>query len=123
MVKPAAQTDGEVTAMQGRREQLIEELRKSEQARDLLRELERRLKGEDRPDLERHLTQLDGLAEGLPEPHSVRLLIESAVGSARARGARKAGSDVSRSRSVIEGRISTLGGTISRLDALSSMDT
>ena len=109
--------------MQERREQLAEELRKSERARDLLRELERRLKEEDRPDLERHLTQLDRLAQSLPEPHSVRLLIESAVGSARAHRARKAGSDVSRSRSVIEGRISTLGGTISRLDALSSMDT
>ena len=112
-----AQTDGEVTAVQERREQLVEELHKSEQARDLLRELERRLKGEDRPDLERHLTQLAGLAEDLPEPHSVRLLIESAVGSVRARDARKAGSDVSRSRSVIEGRISTLRGTLGGLDA------
>ena len=49
---PVAQTDGEVTAVQERREQLVEELHKSEQARDLLRELERRLTGEDRPELE-----------------------------------------------------------------------
>jgi uncharacterized protein HemY len=111
--------------MQGqeRREQLVEELRKSEQARDLLKELERRLKEEDRPDLEHQLTQLDELAQSLPEPHSVRLLVESAVGSARAHRAPKAGSNVSRSRSVIEGRISTLGGIITRLDALSTMDT
>ncbi len=108
--------------MQGRREQLVEELRKAERARDLLRELERRLKEEDRPDLEQHLTRLEQLEQSLPESHNVRLLVESAVGSARARGARKAGSDVSRSRSVIEGRISTLRGTISRVDALSRLD-
>lgn len=69
-------------------------------------------------DLENHLARLDRLAGSLPEGHNVRLLIESAVGSARARDARKAGSDVSRSRSAVEGRISTLlQGTIGGLDA------
>ena len=101
--------------MQERREQMVEELRTSERARDLLKELERRIKGRDRPDLEHHLTQLDQLAESLPEPHTVRLLVESAVGSARADRSAKAGSDVSRSRSAIEGRISTLQGTIESL--------
>lgn len=72
---------------------------------------------ENRPDLENHLARLDRLAGSLPEGHNVRLLIESAVGSARARDARKAGSDVSRSRSAVEGRISTLQGTIGSLDA------
>ena len=99
--------------MQEQREQMIEELRKQEQARDLLTELERRLKGEDRPQLEDHLTQLERLAESLPEAHMARLLIESAVGSVRAREARKSGSDVSRARSAIEGRIMTLRGSLS----------
>ena len=99
---------------QEQREQMIEELRKHEQARDLLRELEGRLKGADRPEVEDHLTRLERLAESLPEGHMARLLIESAVGSVRARDARKAGSDVSRSRSGMEGRISTLRGSLSR---------
>ncbi len=96
------------------REQMVEELRKQEQARDLLREVERRLgpKGPDRPELEDQLTQLERLAESLPEAHMARLLIESAVGSARAHRASKAGSDVSRARSAIEGRISTLRGSL-----------
>ena len=98
--------------MQEGREQRIEELRKQEQARELLRDLERRLKEEDRPELDEHLTQLEQLAESFPEAHMARLLIESAVGSVRARDARKSGSDVSRSRSVIEGRISTLRGSL-----------
>jgi len=102
--------------MQERREQMVEELRKEERARDLLREIERRLRGGDRPDLEEHLTQLDRLAESWPEWHMPRLLIESAVGAARTRDASKSGSDVSRSRSVMEGRISTLRGSLSRLD-------
>lgn len=100
--------------MQERREQMVEELRKQERARDLLKELERRLKGEDRPDLEHHLTQLDQLAESFPEAHMTRLLIESAVGSARTVRGSKAGSDVSRSRSAIEGELSTLRGTLDR---------
>jgi fructose-1,6-bisphosphatase/inositol monophosphatase family enzyme len=118
-----AQTDGEVVVTQGRREQLVQELRTAERARDLLTELERRLKEENRPELEQQLTQLDRLAESLPEGHNVRLLVESAAGSARTRGARRAGSAASRSRSVVEGRISTLRGTISRQDALSRLDT
>jgi hypothetical protein len=100
--------------MQERREQMVEELRKQEQARDLLREVEGRLKGEDSPEVEDHLTRLERLAGSFPEGHMARLLIESAVGSARARDARKAGSDVSRSRSAIEGEISTLHGALSR---------
>jgi hypothetical protein len=100
--------------MQERREQMVEELRKLEQARDLLRDLEGRLKGEDRPEVEDHLTRLERLAGSFPEGHMARLLIESAAGSVRARDARKAGSEVSRSRSAIEGRISTLRGYLSR---------
>ena len=100
--------------MQDRHEQMVEELRKQERARDLLRELERRLKGEERPDLEQHLTQLDKLAESFPEAHMARLLIESAVASARTARSAKAGSDVSRSRSAIEGEISTLRGSLDR---------
>ena len=100
--------------MQEGSEQMLEELRRQERARDLLAELERRLKDKDRPEasLEDHLAQLERLAESFPEGHMARLLIESAVGSVRARDARKAGSDVSRSRSAIEGRISTLRGSL-----------
>ncbi len=98
--------------MQEGREQMIEELRKQERARDLLQELERRLKREESPDFEDHLTQLERLAGSFPEGHMARLLIESAVGSVRARDASKSGSDVSRSRSAIEGRISTLRGSL-----------
>lgn len=102
--------------MQERHEQMTEELRKQERARDLLREVERRLdpKRDDSSGLEDHLTELERLAGSFPEPHMARLLIESAVGSARAREASKSGSDVSRSRSAIEGRISTLRGVLSR---------
>ena len=97
--------------MEERRGQLVERLRKAEQARDLLRELERLLK-EDSPELERTLKQLDRLAQPLPEADRIRWFIESAVGSARADRAGKAGTDVSRSRSAIEGELSTLRGTI-----------
>ena len=100
--------------MQDRREQMVEELRKQERARDLLKDLERRLKGEDRPDLDSQLIQLDQLAETFPEPHMTRLLIESAVHNARTARGSKAGSDVSRSRSAIEGEISTLRGSLER---------
>jgi len=99
--------------MQERREQMIEELRKQEQARDLLQELEGRLRGEE-TELEDHLSRLERLSESWPEGHMARLLIESAVGSVRARDPRKAGSDVSRSRSAMEGRISTLRGSLER---------
>ena len=80
--------------------------------------MERRLnpKGEDLQGLEEHLEQLERWAGSWPEGHMPRLLIESAVGSARARDPIRAGSNVSRSRSAIEGEISTLRGEISRLD-------
>jgi hypothetical protein len=108
--------------VQGRREQLVEEIRTAERARDLLAGLERRLKGKDRADLEEYLGRLERLAGSLPEGHTVRLLVESAAGSARARGAGYAGSAASRSRSKTEGRISTLWGILSREDALANMD-
>jgi hypothetical protein len=62
----------------------------------------------------RERTNLERLAGSFPEGHMARLLIESAVGSARMRDARKAGSEVSRSRSAIEGSISTPRGSLSR---------
>ena len=91
--------------MQERREQLLQELRKAEQARDLLSELERLLKEENHPELGRCLTQLKQLAQSLPEGYSVRLLIESAmrpemVGS------------VGRARSALEGEVRTLQGAL-----------
>ena len=52
----------------------------------------------------------------------MRLLAESAVGSARVRGAGYAGSAASRSRSKTEGRISTLRGMLARQDAFASME-
>jgi hypothetical protein len=100
--------------VQERNEQLAERLRNAEQARDLLEDLERRLKDENGPDLERPLTQLDRLAQSLPEADRIRWFVESAAGSARARDARKAGTEVSRSRSAIEGEISTLRGALDR---------
>ena len=89
--------------MEQRRELLVEEIRIAERARGLLAGLERRLKETDRSDLEEHLGQLERLAGSLPEAHSVRLLAESAVGSARVRGAGYAGSAASRSRSKTRG--------------------
>lgn len=100
--------------MQERDEQLAERLRNAEQARDLLVNLERCLKDEDGPELERSLAQLDRLAQSLPEADRVRWFVESAAGPARARDARKAGTEVSRSRSAVEGEISTLRGTLER---------
>ena len=110
------------TVHEEQREQLVEEIRTAERARDLLARLERRLKERDRSDLEEHLGRLDQLAGSLPEAHTVRLLVESAVRSARARGAGYAGSAASRSRSKTEGRISTLRGMLERQDAFASMD-
>src|SRR5918995_6318180 len=101
--------------MEQRRELLVEVTRIAERARELLAGLERRLKERDRSDLEEHLGQLERLAGSLPEAHSVRLLAEDAVGSARVRGAGYAGSAASRSRSKTEGRISTLRGMPARL--------
>ena len=115
-------TDREAGAVHERREQLVEEIRSAEQARDLLAGLERRLKERDRSDLEEHLGHLERLAGSLPEAHPVRLLVESAVGSARARGAGYAGSAASRARSKTEGRLSTLRGSLSRREALAGMD-
>ena len=100
--------------MQERREQLAERLRNAEQARDLLTELERRLKEEDGPELESILSQLDQLAQPLPEADRIRWYIESAAGSARVGRPGKAGTEVSRSRSAVEGEISTLRGTLDR---------
>ncbi|HEV2742598.1 MAG TPA: hypothetical protein VGV91_05540 [Rubrobacter sp.] len=102
--------------MQERREQMAERLRTAEQARDLLDELERRLKHEDGPELERLLSRLDQVARPLPESDRIRWFIESAAGSARAVRSGRSGTEVSRSRSAIEGEISTLRGTLERGD-------
>ena len=102
------------------REQMVEVLRKAEQARDLLSELERHL-AEGNTEPERYLTQLDQLAQSLPEADSIRVLIERAVGAVRTRNSIRAGSDVSRSRSTIEGEITTLRGAIESIQA--SADT
>ena len=108
--------------MHERREQLVEEIRIAERARDLLAGLERRLKDRDRSDLEEHLGRMERLAGSLPEAHTVRLLVNSAVKAAITRGAGYAGSAASRSRSKTEGRLSTLRGSLSRLDAFAGMD-
>ena len=52
----------------------------------------------------------------------MRLLVESAIRSAKTRGAGYAGSAASRSRSKTEGRISTLRGILSRQDAFARID-
>ena len=115
-------TDREAGAVHEQRERLVEEIRTAQRARDLLAGLERRLKEGDRSELEEHLGHLERLAESLPEAHPVRLLVESAVGTARARGAGYAGSAASRSRSKSEGRLSSLRGSLSRLDAFAGID-
>jgi len=91
--------------MQQRREQLLEELRRAEQARDLLRELEHDLSEEKGPEFARRVRQLEQLAQSLPEAHIVRLVIESALGPSEV-------GNVSRARSAIEGEISTLQGAL-----------
>jgi hypothetical protein len=108
--------------VQEQRERLVVEIRTAERARDLLVGLERRLKERDRKDLEEHLGHLEQLAGSLPEDHPVRMLVESAIRSARVRGAGYAGSAASRSRSKTEGRLSTLRGSLSRLDAFAGID-
>jgi len=108
--------------MEQRGERLVEEIRIAERAQELLAGLEWRLKNRDRGDMENYLRQLDRLAGSLPEGHIVRLLVENAAGHARARGAGKAGSVASRSRSKSEGRISTLRGILGRQDAFARMD-
>ena len=115
-------TDRKAGAMHERRKQLVEEIRTAERARELLAGLERRLKERDRSDLEEHLGRLERLAGSLPKAHTVQMLVESAVRSARTRGAGYAGSAASRSRSKTEGRISTLRGILSRQDAFAGMD-
>ena len=92
-------------------EQMLEELRKAEQARDLMSEVERRLSAGN-TDLENLLRQLEQLEQSLPQSDPIRLLIEDAAGAGRTRDSIKAGSDVSRSRSAIEGEISSLRGAI-----------
>jgi uncharacterized protein (UPF0216 family) len=91
--------------MHERREHLLEELSKAEQALALLRELEPHLtqsKGKELADHERALKQL---AQSLPEDHIVRLVIESALEPSNV-------GTVSRARSALEGEISTLQGAL-----------
>ena len=113
---PGGATDREVADMSVPLEQMLEELRKAEQARDLLSEVERRLSAGN-ADLENLLGQLEQLGESLGESDPIRLLIEEAVGAARTGDSIKAGSDVSRSRSAIEGEISSLRGAIEGVQA------
>ena len=101
-------------------QQMLDELRKAEQAQALLSELERRLSAGN-ADLENLLRQLEQLEQSLPEPDPIRLLIEEAAGAARTRDSIKAGSDVSRSRSAIEGEISSLRGAIQSVQAKSDL--
>ena len=84
---------------------MLEELRRAEQARDLLRELEHNLSEEKGPEFARRVRQLEQLAQSLPEAHIVRLVIESALGPSEV-------GNVSRARSAIEGEISTLQGAL-----------
>ena len=91
--------------MQELREQLLQELRKTAQARELLSELERLLEEENHPDLGRTQRQLKRLARSLPEGHTVRLLIESAIRPERV-------GSVRRSPCALEGKVSTLRGAL-----------
>ena len=113
---PGGATDREVADMSVPLQQMLEELRKAQQARDLISELERRLSAGN-ADLENLLRQLEQLGESLPESDPIRLLIEEALGAARSGDSIKAGSDVSRSRSAIEGEISSLRGAIEGVQA------
>ena len=113
---PGGATDREVADMSVPLEQMLEDLGKAEQARDLLSEVERRLSAGN-ADLENLLGQLEQLGESLGESDPIRLLIEEAVGAARTGDSIKAGSDVSRSRSAIEGEISSLQGAIQGVQA------
>jgi uncharacterized protein (UPF0216 family) len=91
--------------MQQQREHLLEELRKAEQARDLLIALEPHLTDRKGTELQDHIRQLEQLAQSLPEAHIVRLVIESALEPSNV-------GSVSRARSAIEGEISTLQGAL-----------
>jgi hypothetical protein len=119
---PGGATDREVGDMSVPLQQMLEELRKAEQARDLISEVERRLSAGN-TDLQNLLGQLEQLGQSLPQSDPIRLLIEDALGAARTGDSIKAGSDVSRSRSAIEGEISSLlqgaiQGVQARLDLL-----
>jgi hypothetical protein len=113
---PGGATDREVADMSVPLEQMLEELGKAEQAQALLSEVERRLSAGN-ANLENLLGQLEQLGQSLGESDPIRLLIEEAVGAARTRDSIKAGSDVSRSRSAIEGEISSLRGAIQGVQA------
>jgi hypothetical protein len=113
---PGGATDREVGDMSVPLQQMLEELGKAEQARDLISELERRLSAGN-ADLENLLGQLEQLGQSLGESAPIRLLIEDALGAARTGDSIKAGSDVSRSRSAIEGEISSLRGAIQGVQA------
>ena len=91
--------------MEEQREHLLEELRKAEQARDLLIALEPHLADRKGAELEGHVRALKQLAQSLPEAHIVRLVIESALEPSNV-------GTVSRARSAIEGEISTLQGAL-----------
>lgn len=91
--------------MEEQREHLLEELRKAEQARDLLMALEPHLTDRKGAELEGHVRALEQLAQSLPETHIVRLVIESALEPSNI-------GTVSRARSAIEGEISTLQGAL-----------
>jgi hypothetical protein len=95
----------QLTGMQEQREQLLQELRKAAQARELLSELECLLKEENHPDLGRCLRQLKQLAPSLPEGHIVRLLIESAIRPEMV-------GSIGRARSALERKVSTLRGAL-----------
>ena len=110
----ATRTDREAGTVQDRLEQMTEELRKLEEARDLLQEVEGRLRRGGGPEVEDRLGRLERLGESFPEGHMARLLIESAVGNGRDHRAGKAYSEVSRTRSAVEGEISTLRGMVNR---------
>src|SRR5918994_4988224 len=117
---PGGATDREVGDMSVPLQQMLEEPRKAEQARDLMSEVDRRLSAGN-TDLENLLRQLEQLGQSLPQSDHIRLLIEDAVGAARTRDSIKAGSDVSRSRSAIEGEISSLRGAIQSVQAKSDL--
>jgi hypothetical protein len=95
----------QLTGVHELREQLLQELRKAAQARELLRELECLLEEENHPELGRRQRQLKQLAQSLPEGHIVRLLIESAIRPEMM-------GSVSRARSALEGKVSTLRGAL-----------
>jgi uncharacterized protein (UPF0216 family) len=91
--------------MHERREHLLEELSKAEQALALLRELEPHLTEREGKELDGHVRALKQLAQSLPEDHIVRLVIESALEPSNV-------GTVSRARSALEGEISTLQGAL-----------